>query len=86
MFNELSCGDVCVPCVAVFVNLDVLIAFGGENLLFEYSVYSVVKFEAMYCIVKGTAYLRNLSAGRVLGKHRGSWWSCQWRVVDVAQD
>ena len=73
MFDEFSCGDVCIPCVAVFVNLDVIIIYGGEKLLFEYSVYSVVKFEATYCIVEDTACLRNLRASRVLGESRGSW-------------
>ena len=35
--------------------------------MFEYSVYSVVKFAATYCIVEGTECLRNLRSGRVLG-------------------
>ena len=85
MFDEFSCGDAGIPCVAVFVNLDVIIVYGGEKLLFEYGVYSVVKFEATYCIVEGTVCLRNLCAGRVLGESRGRWWSCRRRVVDVVQ-
>ena len=38
VFDESSCSDACVPCVAFFLNLDVLIVYVGEKLLFEYSV------------------------------------------------
>ena len=86
MFDEFSCGDVCIPCVVVFVNLDVIIVYGGEKLLFEYGVYSVVKFESTYSIVEGTVCLRNMRAGRFLGESRGRWWSCRRRAIDVAQD
>ena len=69
----------------VFVNLDIIIVYGGEKLLFEYGVYSVVKFESTYYIVEGTVCLRNLRASRVLGESRGRWWICRRRVIDVTQ-
>ena len=42
VFDESLCCDACVPCVAIFVNLDVLIIYEGEKLLFEHGVYSMV--------------------------------------------
>ena len=77
--------DTCIPCVAVFVNLDVFIVYVGERLLFEHVVYSMVSLEGTYCIVEGTACLKNLRAGIFLRKIRSSWWICQRKVVDVAQ-
>ena len=42
VIDESSCCDACIPCVAVFVNLDILIVYGGEKLLLEHGFYSVV--------------------------------------------